>query len=78
MRTRIDYLADKYCFTERNESPRLRQQWQDVLEEECRQANVGPEKSSVLLLIQFYFLMRLQQFCCAIYAAAYCCNRIAC
>lgn len=21
MRTRIDYLADKYCFTERNESP---------------------------------------------------------
>ncbi|EPM6680566.1 DNA-binding protein, partial [Escherichia coli] len=22
MRTRIDYLADKYCFTERNESPR--------------------------------------------------------
>ncbi|HEI3800374.1 TPA: DNA-binding protein, partial [Escherichia coli] len=27
MRTRIDYLADKYCFTERNESPRLRRQW---------------------------------------------------
>ncbi|EHZ9996915.1 TPA: DNA-binding protein, partial [Escherichia coli] len=26
MRTRIDYLADKYCFTERNESPRLRRQ----------------------------------------------------
>ncbi|EFM4376172.1 DNA-binding protein, partial [Escherichia coli] len=25
MRTQIDYLADKYCFTERNESPRLRQ-----------------------------------------------------
>ncbi|EIM6249106.1 TPA: DNA-binding protein, partial [Escherichia coli] len=24
MRTRIDYLADKYSFTERNESPRLR------------------------------------------------------
>ncbi|EHW3497617.1 DNA-binding protein, partial [Escherichia coli] len=24
MRTQIDYLADKYCFTERNESPRLR------------------------------------------------------
>ncbi|HCN3876423.1 TPA: DNA-binding protein, partial [Escherichia coli] len=24
MCTRIDYLADKYCFTERNESPRLR------------------------------------------------------
>ncbi|EOK8986256.1 DNA-binding protein, partial [Escherichia coli] len=29
MHTRIDYLADKYCFTERNESPCLRQQWQD-------------------------------------------------
>ncbi|MXE01406.1 DNA-binding protein, partial [Escherichia coli] len=29
MRTRIDYLADKYCFTELNESPRLRRQWQD-------------------------------------------------
>ncbi|HEB0364390.1 TPA: DNA-binding protein, partial [Escherichia coli] len=24
MHTRIDYLADKYCFTERNESPCLR------------------------------------------------------
>ncbi|MEG9982753.1 DNA-binding protein, partial [Escherichia coli] len=24
MCTRIDYLADKYCFTERNESSRLR------------------------------------------------------
>ncbi len=32
MRTRIDYLADKYCFTELNESPHLRRQWQDVLE----------------------------------------------
>ncbi|MCA2070868.1 DNA-binding protein, partial [Escherichia coli] len=36
MRTRIDYLANKYSFTELNESPRLRWQWQDVLEE-CRQ-----------------------------------------
>ncbi len=43
MRTQIDYLADKYCFTERNESPRLRQQWQDVLEE-CRQTEAGPEE----------------------------------
>ncbi|EFN7977578.1 DNA-binding protein, partial [Escherichia coli] len=43
MRTRIDYLADKYCFTERNESPRLRQQWQDVLEE-CWQTEAGPEE----------------------------------
>ncbi|MEG9982773.1 hypothetical protein V6247_25940, partial [Escherichia coli] len=36
MRTRIDYLVNKYCFTELNESPRLRRQWQDVLDE-CRQ-----------------------------------------
>ncbi|MEH0107775.1 DNA-binding protein, partial [Escherichia coli] len=43
MRTRIDYLADKYCFTELNESTRLRQQWQDVLEE-CRQTGAGPEE----------------------------------
>ncbi|EEZ1206080.1 DNA-binding protein, partial [Escherichia coli] len=28
MRTRIDYLADKYSFTELNELPRLHQQWQ--------------------------------------------------
>ncbi|MGC6627742.1 hypothetical protein ACP0FP_26115, partial [Escherichia coli] len=26
MRTRIDYQADKYCFTELNESPPLRRQ----------------------------------------------------
>ncbi|STJ93962.1 BfpM-like protein [Escherichia coli] len=43
MRTRIDYLADKYSFTELNESSRLRQQWQDVLEE-CRQTEAGPEE----------------------------------
>ncbi len=35
MHTRIDYLVNKYSFTELNESPRLRRQWQDVLEE-CR------------------------------------------
>ena len=40
MRTRIDYLADKYCFTELNESPRLRQQWQDV-QEECQQLRIA-------------------------------------
>ncbi|EOU5824425.1 hypothetical protein ACOAGS_004336, partial [Escherichia coli] len=43
MRTRIDYLADKYSFTELNESPRLRRQWQDVLDE-CRQTEAGPEE----------------------------------
>ncbi|ELI18561.1 hypothetical protein WIE_04760, partial [Escherichia coli KTE113] len=47
MRTRIDYLADKYCFTELNESPRLRRQWQDILEE-CRQTEAGPEERCVL------------------------------
>ena len=43
MHIRIDYLADKNCFTELNESPRLRRQWQDVLEE-CRQTEAGPEE----------------------------------
>ena len=43
MRTRIDYLADKYSFTELNERPHLRRQWQDVLEE-CRQTEAGPEE----------------------------------
>ncbi|SQQ20105.1 putative DNA-binding protein [Escherichia coli] len=50
MRTRIDYLADKYCFTERNESPRLRRQWQDVLEE-CRQTEAGPEERLRIALL---------------------------
>ncbi|HBM8501732.1 TPA: DNA-binding protein, partial [Escherichia coli] len=43
MHTRIDYLVNKYSFTELNESPRLRRQWQDVLEE-CRQTEAGPEE----------------------------------
>ncbi|GDM17430.1 DNA-binding protein [Escherichia coli] len=50
MRTQIDYLADKYCFTERNESPRLRRQWQDVLEE-CRQTEAGPEERLRIALL---------------------------
>lgn len=50
MRTRIDYLADKYSFTELNESPRLRRQWQDVLEE-CRQAEAGPEERLRIALL---------------------------
>ncbi|EOB2007329.1 DNA-binding protein, partial [Escherichia coli] len=50
MRTQIDYLADKYCFTERSESPRLRQQWQDVLEE-CRQTEAGPEERLRIALL---------------------------
>ncbi|EMW5146034.1 DNA-binding protein, partial [Escherichia coli] len=50
MRTRIDYLADKYSFTELNESSRLRQQWQDVLEE-CRQTEAGPEERLRIALL---------------------------
>ncbi|EHK7113912.1 hypothetical protein H3436_004868 [Escherichia coli] len=52
MHTRIDYLADKYCFTELNESPRLRlrRQWQDVLEE-CRQTEAGPEERLRIALL---------------------------
>ena len=50
MRTRIDYLADKYSFTERNESPRLRRQWQDVLEE-CRLTEAGPEERLRIALL---------------------------
>ncbi|ELT4260146.1 DNA-binding protein, partial [Escherichia coli] len=50
MRTRIDYLADKYCFTELNESSRLRLQWQDVLEE-CRQTEAGPEERLRIALL---------------------------
>ena len=46
----LDYLADKYCFTERNESPRLRRQWQDVLEE-CRQTEAGPEERLRIALL---------------------------
>ena len=47
---RIDYLADKYCFTELNESPRLRQQWQDVLER-GRQTEGGPEERLCIALL---------------------------
>ncbi len=50
MHTRIDYLADKYCFTELNESSRLRLQWQDVLEE-CRQTEAGPEERLRIALL---------------------------
>ncbi|EFB1461803.1 DNA-binding protein [Escherichia coli] len=50
MHIRIDYLADKNCFTELNESPRLRRQWQDVLEE-CRQTEAGPEKRLRIALL---------------------------
>ena len=50
MHIRIDYLADKNCFTELNESPRLRRQWQDVLEE-CRLTEAGPEERLRIALL---------------------------
>ena len=50
MPAQIDYLADKYCFTELNESPRLCQQWQDVLEE-CRLTEAGPEERLRIALL---------------------------
>ncbi len=50
MHTRIDYLVNKYSFTELNESPRLRRQWQDVLEE-CRQTEAGPEERLRIALL---------------------------
>ena len=50
MSTRSDYLADIYCFTELNESPRLRRQWQDVLDE-CRQTEAGPEERLRIALL---------------------------
>ncbi len=61
MRTQIDYLADKYCFTERNESPRLRQQWQDVLEE-CRQTEAGPEERLRIALLNVDCVARAELF----------------
>ena len=78
MRTRVDYLADKYGFTELNESPVFADSGGMFWRRSVGRQMSGQKKSSVLLLIQFYFLMRLQQFCCAIYSDAYCCNRIAC
>ncbi|MGE9640832.1 DNA-binding protein, partial [Escherichia coli] len=50
MRTRIDYQADKYCFTELNESPPLRRQWQDVLEV-CRQEEAGSKERLRIALL---------------------------
>ncbi len=50
MPAQSDYLADKYCFTELNESPHLRRQWQDVLEE-CRQTEAGPEERLRIALL---------------------------
>ncbi|MFY4635129.1 DNA-binding protein, partial [Escherichia coli] len=46
----MDYLAANYRFTELNESPRLRRQWQDVLDE-CRQTEAGPEERLRIALL---------------------------
>ncbi len=50
MSIRVDYLAEKYVFTEQNEPPRLTRQWQDVLEE-CRQTGAGPEERLRIALL---------------------------
>lgn len=42
MSRRIDYLIEKYHFTEINESPRIASQWNDVLAE-CQQEKAGME-----------------------------------
>ena len=59
MHIRIDYLADKNCFTELNESPRLRRQWQDVLEE-CRQTEAGPEKRLRIALLNVDYVTSVE------------------
>lgn len=59
MRIRIDYLADKYFFTELNESPHLRRQRQDVLEE-CRQAEAGPEERLRIALLNVDYVISFE------------------
>lgn len=46
----IDYQIEKYRFTEAAETPRLTQQWHEVLEE-CRQQQAGPEERLRIALL---------------------------
>lgn len=63
MRTQIDYLENKYSFTELNESSRLCQQWQDVLEE-CRQTEAGPEEWLCIALLNVNYVTSFElPFC---------------
>lgn len=50
MTARIDYQIEKYQFTEINETPRLAQQWAEVLDE-CRQEQAGSEARLRLALL---------------------------
>jgi len=50
MAARIDYEIEKYQFTQVDESPRLTQQWAEVLEE-CRQEKAGSEARLRLALL---------------------------
>lgn len=50
MTRRIDYLIEKYQFTEINESPRIASQWNDVLAE-CQQEKAGMEERLRIALL---------------------------
>lgn len=50
MTRRIDYLIEKYHFTEINESPRIASQWKEVLAE-CQQENAGVEERLRIALL---------------------------
>ncbi|EHG7582531.1 MULTISPECIES: helix-turn-helix domain-containing protein [Citrobacter] len=50
MARRIDYLIEKYQFTEINESPRIASQWKDVLAE-CQQEQAGVEERLRIALL---------------------------
>ncbi len=50
MTGKIDYQIEKYAFTETGESPRITQQWQEVLDE-CRQLKAGAEERLRIALL---------------------------
>lgn len=50
MAGRIDYQIEKYSFTEAGESPRLAQQWAEVIEE-CRQSGAGAQERLRIALL---------------------------
>lgn len=50
MAGRIDYQIEKYSFTEVGESPRLAQQWREVIEE-CRQSGAGAQERLRIALL---------------------------
>lgn len=50
MTERIDYQIEKYSFADVAQTPRLTQQWQDVLDE-CRQVNASAEERLRIALL---------------------------